>query len=162
MPSGRVLQLNVKPRVPGEPGLPKKPVASSYLSVEGFAGDYNRYRQERKSASPDMAVLLIPVETLRELETEGWPMRPGDLGENITCEGLPYAAFEVGTRARVGEAVIQVALPCTPCKTLGHLPYVGPSKVSEFVKAMAGRRGWYARVLSPGLVRPGDAVDVLA
>lgn len=158
---GTVFQLNVKPQVPGEVGLPKHPVDSVRLTAKGFDGDYNRYRQEKKNGTPDMAVLLMPLETLREIEKDGWPVKPGDIGENITTLGLAYSDFPVGSRFQIGQAQIQISEPCTPCKTLGHLPYVGAEKAPVFIKAMLGRRGWYARVIKEGVIRKGDAIEPL-
>ena len=40
--------------------------------------------------------------------------------------------------------------------TLKHLPYIGNEKVKDFIKTLAGRRGWYAKVLKPGKIRKGD------
>lgn len=153
--------MNVKPSTPGEPGLPKRAVASARLTSAGFEGDFNRYRQEEKAGSPDMAVLLMPSETLRALNDEGWPIRPGDIGENITSEGLAYGAFAPGLRFKLGAAVVEVSKACDPCRTLSHLPYVGQAKVAAFVKVMLGRRGWYARVIEEGLVAQGDAIGLL-
>ncbi len=159
--SGRVLRVHVKPSTPGEPGLPKRAVPSARLTAEGFDGDFNRYRQESKAGSPGMAVLLMPAETLTELRALGWPIQPGDIGENITTEGLAYAGFAVGRRFKVGGAALEISEPCAPCKTLGHLPFVGKEKITEFTKVMLGRRGWYARVIEEGLVSEGDAITCL-
>lgn len=161
MKSGRIVQINVKPLTGEEAGLPKRPVESAQLTAAGFVGDYNRYRQEKKAGSPDMAVLVMPIETLRELEQEGWPVRPGDIGENITSAGIAYADFSPGSKFKIGSAQIQISEPCTPCRTLGRLPYVGPAKTARFIKTMLGRRGWYARVLEEGHVRAGDAIERL-
>ncbi len=157
--SGRVVQLSVKPLTETEPGLPKRPVTSARLSSAGFEGDFNRYRQEKKAGSPNMAVLVMPLETLAELKKEGWPIEPGDIGENITSSGIAYGEFSPGKRFRVGGAVIEISEPCVPCSTLRHLPYVGPGKVAEFVKIMLGRRGWYARVVEEGRVQQGDLIE---
>lgn len=156
---GRVVQLNVKPLKGEEPGLPKLPVKSALLTAAGFEGDFNRYRQEKKSGSPDMAVLVMPMETLEELNAEGWPIKPGDIGENITTSGIAYGDFAPGKKFKVGAAaLIEISKPCDPCATLKHLPYVGPQKVTEFIRLMLGRRGWYARVLTEGLVNANDAI----
>lgn len=106
-----------------------------------------------------MALLIVPRETLADLVREGWPVRPGDLGENITTEGIPYATFRPGLRFRAGEVVFEVSKPCTPCDNLYLLPYVGPARGPEFLKVMLDRRGWYARVVREGRVRSGDRIE---
>jgi len=156
--SGHVSELHRKPEVPGEHGLPKPAVPKVFVGRAGLEGDFNRYRHEEKKDDLGMAVLIVPRETLHELQTEGWPVRPGDLGENITTEGLAYDAFAPGRRFRVGEAVLEVTKPCTPCDNLYLLPYVGAARGPEFLKVMLDRRGWYAKVVAEGWVRTGDPV----
>jgi len=158
---GRVFELHRKPEATGEHGLPKPAVSEALVRRSGVEGDYNRYRHESKNDDPGMAVLIMPRETLSELEREGWPVRSGDLGENITTEGIPYDSFAPGKRFRAGEAVVEVSKPCTPCDNLYLLPYVGTVRGPEFLKVMNGRRGWFARVVQEGRVRPGDPVEAM-
>ncbi|MGD0587468.1 MAG: MOSC domain-containing protein [Thermoplasmata archaeon] len=148
----------MKPEVPGEHGLPKPSVPEVFVGRTGLQGDFNRYRHEQKADDAAMAVLIVPRETLAELEKEGWPVRPGDLGENITTEGIAYDAFVPGRRFRVGDAELEVSKACTPCDNLYLLPYVGPARGPEFLKVMLDRRGWYARVVREGRIRVGDRV----
>lgn len=167
---GRIYQINFKPKIAGERGIPKIAIDSAYITLEGVDGDYNRYRQEKKNGNPDWALLLLPLETIRELNAEGWPVRPGHLGENITTAGIPYNVFDTGKRYKIGAAEIQIAEPCTPCSNLAVLGYVGESRLKAFMQALyfesngrkTNRRGWYARVLKEGAVRKGDTVEELA
>ena len=107
---------------------------------------------------PDSALLIMPIETIRELNSEGWPIKPGDLGENLTTSGLSYDSFEVGKTFTAGEVSFQISRACDPCEGVFLLPYVGRSKGPEFLKVMLGRRGWYARVLKEGLVKAQDQI----
>ena len=158
---GRVHEIHRKPEVAQEHGLPKPAVPEARLTREGVAGDFNRYRHEEKRDDPDMAVLIVPIETLRELNGEGWPVQSGDLGENLTTEGISNDAFVPGRKFRVGETVVEVSKECTPCTNLYLLPYVGEARGPAFLEAMLGRRGWYARVLQGGRVRAHDPVELL-
>jgi len=157
--SGRVFELHRKAEIAGEHGLPKPSVSEALVSRSGLRGDFNRYRHEEKKDDPAMALLLVPRETLSELSREGWPVRPGDLGENFTTEGIPYNAFTPGRRFRAGEVMFEISKACTPCDNLFLLPYVGPARGAEFLKVMLDRRGWYARVLHEGRVRAGDRIE---
>jgi len=159
--SGRVFDLHRKPEVPGERGLPKPSVPEAFITFAGVSGDFNQYRHFEKKDDPTMALLIMPRETLAQLEREGWPVQSGDLGENITTEGIAYDAFAPGLRFRVGGAEFEVTKACTPCDNLYRLPYVGPTRGPEFLKVMLDRRGWYARVLREGWVRPGDRVEAV-
>jgi MOSC domain-containing protein YiiM len=160
--SGRVYQLNRKSETPGERGLPKVRVTEANLTVDGVEGDFNVYRHETKRDDPRMAILIMPFETLQEFNREGWPVRPGDLGENITSVGLAYTDFAPGLRFRIREAVLEVSKPCTPCENLFLLPYVGAKRGPEFLRVTLHRRGWYAKVLRAGHVRNGDPIEPAA
>ncbi len=157
--TGRVHQINVKPETPGEEGLPKTPVEAARVRAGGLAGDFNRYRHERQHDDPNAALLLVPLETISELNQEGWPIKPGDLGENITTTGIPYESFVPGKIYGVGEAEIQISKRCDPCTNLYLLPYVGERNGPAFLKVMRGRRGWYAKVLREGRIRVGDPIE---
>jgi MOSC domain-containing protein YiiM len=157
-----VRAIHIKPEVPGQRGLPKQPVDRATIRRNGIVGDFNRYRHEELHDEPDSALLLLPSETLAKLNVEGWAVRPGDLGENILTEGVPYESMGPGRTLRVGKAVVQVTRACDPCRNLFELPYVGSAKGPEFLRIMLGRRGWYARVLREGEVRPRDPVVLLA
>jgi len=157
--AGSVEQINVKPQKKGERGIPKVPVGAISVTRAGAEGDYNVYRQEKKKGDPDSAILLIPIETIRDLNSEGWPVKAGDLGENVTTSGIPYSFFAVGKTFTLGKAVLQVSRACDPCENLFVLPYVGTAKGPKFLKTMLGRRGWYARVIREGKVERGDRIE---
>ncbi|MCI4362827.1 MAG: MOSC domain-containing protein [Thermoplasmata archaeon] len=154
--------LHRKPEVPGEHGLPKPAAEHIEVTERGVAGDFNRYRHERHADDPTSAVLLLPLETLEELQGEDWPVRPGDLGENITTRGISPAKLRPGVRLRVGTTDLEVTRPCDPCRNVFLLPYAGEKRGPEFLRALLGRRGWYAKVLKPGSIRRGDPIEVLA
>jgi len=153
-----VQQINVKPKTGSERGLPKLPVDSASVTGSGVEGDYNVYRHEERADDPDSALLILPAETIEELNSEGWPIRPGDLGENLTTRGIPYSGFAVGRKFSAGEVIFQISRACDPCDNLFILPYVGDAKGPAFLKALNGRRGWYARVLKGGPVSVGDEI----
>jgi MOSC domain-containing protein YiiM len=156
--AGTIQQINVKPLTPGEHGLPKRPVDSAFVSLAGVKGDFNVYRHEKRKDDPNMALLVMPIEMIRELNSEGWPIKPGDLGENFTTSGIPYSDFAVGKTFAVGDIRFQISLACDPCDNLWLLPFVGRAKGPQFLKVMLHRRGWYARVLKEGQVRKGDKI----
>ena len=148
--TGRVLQLSVKPETPGEFGLPKRAVPELFVSAAGAAGDFNRYRIEKLDGDRDQALLLMTQDLLDTLRSEGWPVERGDLGENLTLGGVPESSLAPGVRLRLGQVELQISKACDPCTETYALPYIGPERGPAFVRALAGRRGWYARVLREG------------
>jgi len=156
--SGTIYQINIKPQTPNERGLPKSPVKTAAVSHRGVEGDFNRYREEKHSGRLDRALLIMPLETLVQLNGEGWPINPGDIGENITTQGISYNDFCNNKKYRIGEIEIKISEPCTPCGNLKLLPYVGKERWTEFKKTMDKRRGWYAQVLKEGSINVGDEI----
>ena len=148
----KIHQINVKPNRANEHGIPKTSVISAILSKSGIEGDYNNYRTIKKDQNPDMAVLVYPIETIHELNDEGWPIMPGDMGENFTISGIPHSHFSPNQQYQIGESLIEISFECDPCQNLSVLPYVGKTKINEFIKTLMHRRGWYARVLKEGLI----------
>jgi MOSC domain-containing protein YiiM len=157
---GRILQLNTKASR-GEHGLPKRATRELRVTAAGAEGDYNHYRATRLHGDPDQAILLMTEDVIAQLRAEGWPVHPGDLGENITLDQIPDAALRPGARVQLGEVVLEVTKPCDPCTELTALPYVGPARGPEFVRTLVNRRGWYARVLVPGIIGLDTPVALL-
>ncbi len=53
---GKVFQLNVKPEIESQRGLPKLSVDFVQLRETGLDGDYNMYRTEKLGGDPNQAV----------------------------------------------------------------------------------------------------------
>ena len=151
--AGRVVQLHRKPKRGRERGLPKQAVPELTITPDGVDGDFNRWRTEKANGDPDQAVLLMRTETLADLRAEGWPVEPGELGENLTVADLPAESLAPGTRLRIDDVVLEVSKACDPCTVLYSLPYVGMDRGPEFIRILKGRRGWFARVLRGGTIR---------
>jgi MOSC domain-containing protein YiiM len=95
-------------------------------------------------------LLLMDAETLAALD-----LPPGTLKENLTTSGLALHSLPLGTRLRVGEAVVELTKHCPPCADLND---IRPGLQRE---AAVGRRGVLARAVQDGEVRVGDVVAVL-
>lgn len=83
---------------------------------------------------------------------------PGAFGENISTTGLIESEVCVGDRFRLGTAVVEVSQGRQPCWKLGHR-FGSPDMVRHVVRT--GRGGWYYRVVEPGQVRAGDAIELM-
>lgn len=95
-------------------------------------------------------VLLMDLETLHD-----FGLGPGDLKENITTEGLDLGALPHGQRLRIGQAVLEVTLPCEPC---GRMDDIRRGLQQE----LRGKRGKLCRVVEGGLIRRGDPIELIA
>ena len=157
---GKIIQINIKQKTTNEVGLPKKPVNSAYFSKNNVGNDHNNYRMSLSSTEiNNRPVLIYPIESIKQLNSEGWPVKPGDLGENITTQGIEYNNFVIGKKFQLGKkVVIQISQVCNPCSNLSSLHYIGDKKVNQFIKTLTGRRGMFAKVLTEGDVNTNDEI----
>ncbi|WP_436496830.1 MOSC domain-containing protein [Actinokineospora sp. HUAS TT18] len=82
----------------------------------------------------------------------------GAFGENLTTDGIDLTNAEVGERWRVGTAELQVTVPRIPCRTFAvWLDQQG--WVKTFTNAAVP--GAYLKVLTPGEIKAGDAIEVV-
>lgn len=146
----------------GRTSIDKRPVTGPVLAGElGLAGD--QVSDTAHHGGPDQAVYAYAREDLDFWAAElGRDIRDGQFGENLTTEGLDLNGTEVGTRWRIGGAVLEVALTRTPCNDfkcwMGESGYDNGTWVRRF--AAEARPGPYLRVLTPGAVTAGDPIEV--
>lgn len=85
---------------------------------------------------------------------------PGMFGENLRIAGLDVDSAYPGERWQIGERlVLEATRPRIPCATFGRW-MDEPGWVKRFLQE--GRPGTYFRVVTPGRVQAGDAVEVIA
>ncbi len=100
------------------------------------------------------------MDQIKQLNNEGWPVRNGDLGENLTISDMHYSDLSIGDRLISGDVVLEISEICNPCNNLSVLSYVGKKRISEFIQTMKGRRGWYARVIEEGTIDTDDKITI--
>ena len=130
-------------------GRPMRPVAKTDASVGGgLEGDSHVHRSRR-------AVTVVDRST-----HDAVGVRPGDLREQITVEGLPsLGSLGAGTLLHIGAITLRVNGPCDPCEHIGEMNGADPK---EFRARLEGRRGLVCNVVgADGPVRVGDAISVL-
>jgi MOSC domain-containing protein YiiM len=94
-------------------------------------------------------VLLVDIETLREMD-----LSPGIIRENITTEGLDVNGLALGQKLKVGEVELVVSVVCEPCEQIEALR-------TGLMDAMVGKRGMLCRVTSGGTVKAGDEIRLI-
>ena len=93
-------------------------------------------------------VLVMDLETLEE-----FGIVPGRARENVTTRGIALGDLRLGQRLRVGEALLEVTKPCTPCHQMDEIR-------EGLQEAIRGRRGLLCRVVEPGRIRRGDRIEM--
>jgi MOSC domain-containing protein YiiM/GNAT superfamily N-acetyltransferase len=152
--SGRVLQVNIS-----RGGIPKRPVDRAWVGTLGVEGD--KHHDNTVHGGPHQAVCLYGIEAIERLQSEGHPVEPGSVGENLTTSGIEWSKLPVGTRAAIGDDVmLEVSSSTTPCKTqIRNFRDGRFSRISIDLHPSDSRM--YARVLTEGEVKPGYEIRIL-
>jgi MOSC domain-containing protein YiiM len=138
--------------------IDKRPVAGPVeVYGECFGADKHGYAGH---GGPDQAVYVYGREDADFWAAElGRELAPGVFGENLTTAGLPVSGAVTGERWRVGSTELEVTTPRIPCLT-----FTGFWGVQGLIKRFtaAGRPGAYLRVIRPGEIIAGDAIEVVS
>jgi MOSC domain-containing protein YiiM len=151
----------------------RKPARDGIRLVEGLGveGDAHagrtvkhRSRLRRDATQPNLRqVHLIHAELHDELAEQGFQLRPGEMGENVTTRGIDLLGLPVGTRLSLGpDAVVEVTGLRNPCKQLERLqPGLMAAVLDRDADGEPVRKaGIMAVVVASGDVRPGDPIRV--
>jgi MOSC domain-containing protein YiiM len=138
------------------------------IGVEGDAHSEktvkHRYLVKKDAERPNIRqVHLIHQELLDELKGKGFSVVPGELGENITTQGIELLDLPTGTRLMIGtEVVVEVTALRNPCKQIDEFQKGLLKEVlyKEENGELVRKTGVMGVVLSGGEVRPGDKIRV--
>lgn len=130
--------------------------AASLERGKGLVGDrYSRGKgsfSKKLRASQDWELTLIESEEIERFNMiSNTAFVPGDFRRNLVTRGIRLNEL-VGRQFTVGPAVLEGIRLCEPCAYLTK--FIGTASV----KTMAHRAGLRARVVTSGVVRPGDAI----
>ena len=101
----------------------------------------------------------MAYDTLKQaFPTLGDLSAPGNIGENLSVEGMEDTNVCVGDVYQIGNVVIQVSAPRAPCNKISHRFDV--KNLDRFV-GENGITGWYYRVIQTGTIRNGDTVTLI-
>lgn len=138
-------------------GVPKQPVFEALVTEHGLGGDHQN--DQYHHGGPDRAVVLYSLEVIHALQREGHPISAGAVGENLTISGLDWPSITPGTRLVVRNVELQITKYATPCTNIRR-SFVGDDYMRIFQDRHPGWSRVCARVVSGGIVRPGDAISV--
>jgi MOSC domain-containing protein YiiM len=154
--AGRAEQLRVGARTVTT-GIRKQPVERGFATALGLAGDV--VADEESHGGLDQALYLYSVDDYAFWADElGGMPAPGTFGENVTVSNFGDEPMRIGTRFRIGAAVVEVTAPRIPCSV-----FATRMEEDAWVKRFADARrpGLYVRVLEPGELGAGDPVERL-
>ncbi|MCZ7578254.1 MAG: MOSC domain-containing protein [Dehalococcoidia bacterium] len=151
---GSIVQVSIS-----SGGVPKLPVSEGHVTELGIEGD--GHDNPELHGGPERALCLFAIERIEAMAAEGHPIAVGSTGENITTRGIDWDLVVPGARLRLGaDVLVEVTRYTTPCKTNARW-----FKAGDFNRMhqglFPGYSRVYARVLTGGVVRPGDEVVLL-
>jgi len=157
-----VLSINIGQAQPLDPNNPSRTsgifktpaVGPVHITVTGVTGDVIVNTQNHGGV--DQAIYVYGRPDYDAFERElGYALPNGIFGENLTISELESASFTIGDRLIIGDVVLEVTAPRTPCESLN-----ARMKDNQFVKRFfaVDRPGFYCRVITPGIIQSGDAV----
>ena len=126
-------------------GERKRPVPWVALQKEhGVAGDAHAGDWHRQ-------VSLLASESIDKMRAKGLKVSAGDFAENITTCGIDLTALPIGSRLKIGAALLEVTQIGKECHTRCAIYHQAGDCVMP-------KEGIFARVLNGGEVRPGDRI----
>jgi MOSC domain-containing protein YiiM len=137
------------------------------LGVDGDAhmGERVKHRSRARfnPSIPNLRqVHLIHAELFDELETKGFAIAPGQMGENITTQEIDLLTLPKGTLLQIGKASIELTGLRNPCIQLERMM---PGLMAACLdrdddENLVRKAGVMGIVITSGDVKPGDAIIV--
>ena len=129
-------------------GEGKFPVESAeMIAGHGLVGDIHA------GGDPNRQVSLFAMETLHELQSEGYKISPEELSANLFTENIPLSSLQPGAQLQINGTIIEIVEPRIPCRNLTKVD-------NRLPKRLYGRTGSLARVLKGGAISCGNDIVV--
>ena len=129
-------------------GVPKKEVPEIEVKIDhGIVGDAHAGNWHRQ-------ISLLAGESVDKMREKIPALKNGAFAENIVTRGLTLYELPVGTKLRVGPALLEVTQIGKECHSACAIKKVTGDCVMP-------REGIFAKVLEEGVIRAGDKVEVV-
>ncbi|MBA3046237.1 MAG: MOSC domain-containing protein [Candidatus Thermoplasmatota archaeon] len=143
MKKGIIVSINLS----AKKGEKKMPVRSVMITESGLAGDAHSGDWHRQ-------ISLLGIESIEIFKVKLATIAPGDFAENITTRGIDWETVKVGTRISAGKTILEVS-------QIGKECHHGCSIREKVGDCVMPKEGIFAKVIIPGTVNIGDAVQIL-
>jgi MOSC domain-containing protein YiiM len=100
-------------------------------------------------------VSLLAMESIDKMRQAGLDVGPGDFAENFTTQGINLVSLPVGTRLKIGDALLEVSQIGKECHTRCAIYYQAGDCVMP-------KEGIFATVITGGPVAVGDTLEVVS
>lgn len=127
-------------------GVKKIPVSEIEITKEGLKGDAHAGPWHRQ-------VSLLAEESIEKMQQMGLNVRYGDFAENITTKGINLHTLPIGTKLKIGTAIIEIT-------QIGKECHDGCAIKRQTGKCIMPLEGIFARVIQPGYVKINDSIEL--
>lgn len=141
----KVVSINISDRK----GTKKKSVqyaefvVGSGIKNDSHAGDWHRQ------------ISLLAMESIDKVKVKLPTVVPGDFAENITTAGIILHTLPIGTKLRIGETLHEVTQIGKECHTNCEI-------YQQTGDCVMPREGIFTKVLTGGIVKPGDLIEIVS
>ena len=154
---GGVRQFDYRGR-PAVSAIWKSPVMGR-VAARGVNLEGDDQADRKAHGGPDKAVYAYAIEDAQWWAEElGRSLEFGELGENLTTEGIEVTNALVGERWEIGSTVLEVSEPRVPCWRLA-VRMEDNGFPRRFTKT--GRPGAYLRIAVEGELGSGDEIRIV-
>jgi MOSC domain-containing protein YiiM len=143
---GKVKAINISK----EKGVIKESILEGNFMVDhGLEGDAHAGKWHRQ-------VSLLAQESINKMTAKGIEgLCSGKFAENITTEGLILHELPVGTQLKIGDTIQEISQIGKECHT-------GCAIKVQVGQCIMPKEGIFTRVIKGGMVKPGDAIEVIS
>lgn len=128
-------------------GVQKQDVGSAIVQENfGIVGDAHAGTWHRQ-------VSLLSFESIEDFKTRGADVVDGSFGENLIVEGIDVKALPVGSKLSCNDILLEITQIGKQCHSHCAIYHTMGDCIMP-------REGVFAKVLSGGTVRTGDAIEV--
>lgn len=110
-------------------------------------------RNDAHAGSWHRQVSLLSYDRIRAFREQGAEAPDGAFGENLSVEGIDFAALPVGTVLQCGDVLLELT-------QIGKKCHHGCEIFRKMGDCIMPREGVFARVLSGGRIRVGDELVI--
>ena len=130
-------------------GTRKTPVEAAFISKDhGLEGDAHAGKWHRQ-------VSFLSSESIESVKDQGLDVTFGDFAENIASVGVDWKTLPLGTRVKLGDAVVvEITQIGKECHNKCAIYYMAGDCIMP-------REGVFAKVLEEGTIHCGDEIQIL-
>ena len=144
MGEGKIVAVSISDKK----GMKKANVTKAILKENyGIVGDVHAGTENRQ-------ISVLAEESIKKMKAKGLDVSCGDFAENITTQGLDLLKLKIGDKLKINEALLGISQIGKTCHSRCNIYYQAGDCIMP-------REGIFARVLKDGVIRPGDAMEVV-